>query len=111
MINTFEQLLESCKEKAIWQVAEGNEPEIRPCAKVTLDAMKEAIITGLKSEEMSMSGMCGNDSNKLAARYKNKDSLFGKLQNMRLQQVKKISEWVKLLPVLQQAHAVLYRLL
>ena len=79
MINTFEQLLENCKEKAIWQVAEGNEPDIRPCAKITLDAMKEAIITGLKSEEMSMSGMCGNDSNKLAARYKNKDSLFGKI--------------------------------
>ena len=77
MINTFEQLLESCKDKAIWQVAEENEPDIRPCAKLTLDAMKEAISTGLGSEEMSMSGMCGNDSNKLAARYKNRHAIFG----------------------------------
>ena len=77
MINTFEQLLESSKNKAIWQVAEENEPEIRPCAKITLDAMKEAISTGLSSEEMSMSGMCGNDSNKLVKRYKNKHSIFG----------------------------------
>lgn len=79
MINTFEQLLESCTEKAIWQVAEENEPDIRPCANVTLNAMKEAITTGLKSDEMSMSGMCGNDSNKLVERYKNRDSLFGKM--------------------------------
>ena len=77
MINTFEQLLEWCKEKTIWEVAEQAAPEIREYAKVSLDAMKEAIKAGLSSKELSMSGMCGNDSNKLQERYSKKTSLFG----------------------------------
>ena len=77
MINTFEQLLERCKEKTIWEVAEQAAPDIREYAKVSLDAMKEAIKAGLSSKEMSMSGMCGDDSNKLQERYNVKNALFG----------------------------------
>lgn len=79
MINTFEQLLEQCKDKFIWEVVEENEPEIRNYAKVSLDAMKEAIITGMNSSEMSFSGMCGGDSHKLRDKYSKGSSLFGKV--------------------------------
>ena len=40
--------------------------------------MKEAIQNGLNSNEMSMSGLCGNDCSKLIERYKNERSLLGK---------------------------------
>lgn len=87
-INTFEQLLDECnaRGKRIWQVAQAYESEwcevsvnlVRKCATDSLRAMKEAIQTGLKSTEMSMSGMCGNDCDKLQKRYAVRPAVFGK---------------------------------
>lgn len=87
-INTFEQLLDECnaRGKRIWQVAQAYESEwcevpvnlVRKCATDSLGAMKEAIKTGLKSTEMSMSGMCGNDCDKLQKRYAVRPAVFGK---------------------------------
>lgn len=88
IINTFEQLLAECTSggKRIWQVAQANEAvcsevsinRVRQCAIASLHAMKEAINTGLHSTEMSMSGMCGNDCDKLQKRYANRPAVFGK---------------------------------
>ena len=44
--------------------------EIRKKVKCNLDAMEEAIREGLKSNEKSMSGMCGDDCAKLVEMYK-----------------------------------------
>lgn len=74
-INTFEQLYSVCKEKnkSIYEIALDNEAsqgeyseyKVRLQAKKSLDAMKEAINTGLKSTEPSPSGMSGDDCDKL----------------------------------------------
>ena len=87
-INTFEQLLQECtrRGKRIWQVAQAYESEwcevpvnlVRQCAMTSLNAMKEAIQTGINSTEMSMSGMCGNDCYKLQKRYAVRPAVFGK---------------------------------
>ena len=87
-INTFEQLLEVCtaRGKRIWQIAQAYESEwcevpvnlVRKCATESLCAMKEAINTGLKSTELSMSGMCGNDCDKLQKRFAVRPAVFGK---------------------------------
>lgn len=87
-INTFEQLLETCNSrgKRVWQIAQASESEwcevpvnsVRKCAMESLQAMKEAIRTGLKSTEMSMSGMCGCDCNKLQKRFAIRPAIFGK---------------------------------
>lgn len=87
-INTFEQLLEACNAtgKRIWQIAQAYESEwcevpvnkVRKCAQDSLNAMKEAIKTGLSSTEMSMSGMCGSDCNKLQKRFAVRPAVFGK---------------------------------
>lgn len=88
IINTFAELLSYCTRtgKNIWQTAQEREAEqndltiedFRNIAKKNLTAMKEAVQNGLKSQEMSMSGMCGNDCSKLLERYKNEHSLLGK---------------------------------
>lgn len=88
IINTFAELLSYCTRtgKNIWQTAQEREAEqndltieeFRNIAKKNLTAMKEAVQNGLKSQEMSMSGMCGNDCSKLLERYKNERSLLGK---------------------------------
>lgn len=74
-ITTFRQLYYTCKEKSksIYEVAldyeasqgEYSEYQVRLQAKKSLDAMKEAIKTGLNCTEPSPSGMSGDDCDKL----------------------------------------------
>ena len=85
MIKTFEQLYNACKNKSIFEAAidsevsegEYSEYQIRLQAKKSLDAMKEAIKSGLQSTELSPSGMTGDDCNKLQKRYKISNSILG----------------------------------
>lgn len=87
IISTFEELHASCKRqnKQIWEVSQEREAEqleisieeFRAIVKKSLDAMKDAIKNGLKSREMSISGMCGDDCYRLQARYVQKHSLLG----------------------------------
>lgn len=75
LITTFRQLYYTCKasDKKIYEVALDNEAlkgeyseyNVRLQVKKSLDAMKEAIKTGLKSTEKSPSGMSGDDCNRL----------------------------------------------
>ncbi len=86
-INTFEQLHEICicKDKKIYEVAQENMAqdaditvdEVRTFANKSLFAMKEAIRTGMTSQELSMSGMCGQDCNRVQQRYKSERSMLG----------------------------------
>lgn len=88
-ISTFEQLENCCKNKnkKIYEFSQENMAkdadltveEVRNIAKKSLDAMKEAIKTGLKSQELSMSGMCGQDCYRVQERYKHESSMLGKL--------------------------------
>lgn len=74
-ITTFRQLYYACKEKnkSIYEVAldyeasqgEYSEYKVRLQTKKSLDAMKEAIKTGLTCTEPSPSGMSGDDCDKL----------------------------------------------
>ena len=87
-ITTFEELYNACTEQSttIWQTAMEHEvdaaeisvEEFRAIVKKSLDAMKEAIRTGLKSREMSISGMCGDDCSRLQERFQTTGALFGK---------------------------------
>ncbi len=87
-INTFEELQNACNAsgKKIYEItqeyeaelAETTVPEIRAIVKKSLDAMKDAIKTGLKSNEMSISGMCGDDCDRLQKRFNQEKSIFGK---------------------------------
>ncbi len=86
-INTFEQLKNECisKNKKIYEIAQENMAtdadisieEVRAFVNRTLFAMKEAIQSGLKSKELSMSGMCGQDCYKLQMKFKTEPSMFG----------------------------------
>lgn len=88
IISTFEELYICCKRhnKQIWEAAQEREAEqaeisineFRAIVKKSLDAMKEAIKNGLHSQEMSLSGMCGDDCHKLQERYKKQHALFGR---------------------------------
>ena len=87
IISTFRQLYYECKEggKTIYEVAQEREAdlndisvaEVRKIVKKSLDAMKEAIKNGLKSQELSISGLCGNDCVKLLKRFGSNKALFG----------------------------------
>lgn len=87
-LNTFKELKETClsQNKSIWEVtleyeaelAETTISDIRTMVKRSVDAMKEAIKTGLLSKEMSISGMCGDDCDRLQKRFLVENSLFGK---------------------------------
>ncbi len=87
-ITTFEELYNTCtaQSQTIWQNAQLREAEtaentvaaFRSIVKKSLDAMKEAIRTGLKSREMSISGMCGDDCSRLKERFQTNGALFGK---------------------------------
>lgn len=87
-ITTFEELFEACKKnnKSIYEIiqkyeaetAEISVEEIRIMVKKSLDAMKEAIKTGLKSKELSISGMCGDDCDRLQKSFEINGTLFGK---------------------------------
>ena len=87
-ISTFEELKAVCEKngKQIWEIvqvqeaefAEVSVDEIRRLVKRSLDAMKESIKSGLKSKEMSISGMCGDDCDRLQRRFEKGNRLFGK---------------------------------
>ena len=86
-ITTFRQLYYACKEqnKKIYEIALDNEASngeyseyhVRLQAKKSLDAMKEAIKSGLKSTEPSPSGMSGDDCDKLQKRFEKSPSILG----------------------------------
>ena len=88
-ITTFKELLLTCgqKQKKIYELFQEEEAflldldvkTVRKNVKKSLDAMKEAIKTGLKSNEMSISKQCGDDCEKLQKRFETKHALFGKL--------------------------------
>lgn len=88
-INTFSDLLLVCgqKKKRIYELVQEKEAffldisieDVRLKVKKSLDAMKNAIETGLKSNEKSISNQCGDDCEKLQNRFGAKHSLFGKL--------------------------------
>ena len=87
IINTFKDLEKECEisGKKIFEVTQEYEAElaetsidtIRSVVKKSLDAMKEAIQTGLKSKELSISGMCGDDCDRLQKRFSDERALFG----------------------------------
>lgn len=88
-INTFSDLLLICGQtrKALWELVQEREAfmldisvdEVRAKVKKTLDAMKNAIEVGLKSNEKSISNQCGDDCEKLQNRFQKRPSLMGKL--------------------------------
>lgn len=88
-ISTFEKLIQVCKSqnKKIYEVMQEKEAydfeisieEVRNKTLKNINAMKEAIVSGLTSREMSFSGLCGDDTVKLKEKYKNKPALFGNL--------------------------------
>lgn len=88
-ISTFEELKIACNEynKKIYEIAQEREADlndididdIRLQVSKNLYAMKEAILTGLKSKELSISGMCGDDCYRLQEHFQCKGTLFGKL--------------------------------
>lgn len=85
-ISTFDELKTACKNLKIYEAAQIREAEFaeisvtefREKVKKSLEAMKDAINNGLKSKEMSISGMCGDDCYKLQQRFQNHHSLLGK---------------------------------
>jgi L-serine dehydratase len=88
-INTFEQLETVCVQggKDIYEVAQENMAldadisveEVRAFAKRSLDSMKEAISIGMKSDELSLSGMCGQDCSRVQKRFMNTPAMLGNL--------------------------------
>lgn len=88
-ISTFEELKETCEkyEKTIYEISQEREaelkdiaiPEVRINVKRSLDAMKNAIQVGLKSSQLSASGLCGEDCSKIQENFRNTPALFGKL--------------------------------
>ena len=87
--STFKDLLSICgqQKKKIYELVQEKESflldistdDVRKKVKKSLDAMKDAINIGLKSNEKSISGKCGDDCEKLQARFKSKPALFGPL--------------------------------
>lgn len=88
-VNSFEQLKDICEFKNCKisdyvlkreaETAEISIEEMRNLVKKSLDAMKDAVKSGLNSKEMSISGMCGDDCYRLQKRYTVHGALFGKL--------------------------------
>ncbi|MBQ8887614.1 MAG: L-serine ammonia-lyase, iron-sulfur-dependent, subunit alpha [Candidatus Gastranaerophilales bacterium] len=88
-ISTFEKLLQACssENKKIYEIMQEKEAydfeisveEVRAKILKNINAMKEAIVSGLTSKEMSFSGLCGDDTNKLKEKYKKSPALFGNL--------------------------------
>lgn len=84
-VSTFTELKNACKGKKIYEAAQQREAELaeisvaefRQTVKKSLDAMKEAVKNGLKSREMSISGMCGDDCYKLQEHFVKERALFG----------------------------------
>lgn len=88
-INTFEKLIQSCEKynKTIYEIMQEKEAfdfeitinEVRNKTLKTLNAMKTAIKSGLKSKQKSISGLCGDDCAKLIEKYKTQRAIFGTL--------------------------------
>ena len=88
-ISTFEKLLQACnsENKKIYEIMQEKEAydfeisveEVRAKTLKNINAMKEAIVSGLTSKEMSFSGLCGNDTYKLKEKYKKSPALLGNL--------------------------------
>ncbi|MCI1273036.1 MAG: L-serine ammonia-lyase, iron-sulfur-dependent, subunit alpha [Clostridiaceae bacterium] len=86
-ISTFADLLGECElqEVTIFDIAQKNEAnlddikvnEFRKIVKKSLNAMQDAVKSGLKSKEMSLSGMCGDDCSRLKSFYSDSHALFG----------------------------------
>ena len=88
-ISTFEKLLHACEQenKKIYEIMQEKEAfdfeisieEVRAKTLKNINAMKDAIISGLCSNEKSFSGLCGDDTAKLKEHYKSAPALFGNL--------------------------------
>ena len=88
-VTTFNELLLACgqKRQKIFEVFQEKESanldlsidEIRTKVKKSLDAMKEAINIGLKSNQKSVSNQCGDDCEKLQKRFITHPALLGSL--------------------------------
>lgn len=88
-IRTFNEMLLICGQtnKPIFELvlekeaflSDSNVQEVRNKVKNSLDAMKHAIQTGLKTNEKSISQQCGDDCEKLQKRFKTRPSLLGNL--------------------------------
>lgn len=86
-INTFEELKKYCEStnKKIYEAAQEIEAQkndmtveaLRQIVKHNVEAMKDAIRTGLTSSGKSYSGMSGGDCQKLRTKFANKSSLLG----------------------------------
>ena len=59
--------------------SETDEETVRDTVRKNLDAMKQAVISGLNSKEKSVSGWCGEDCAKLIKGFSVRKSVFGKL--------------------------------
>ena len=88
-ITTFSELLLVCgqKKKKIYELSlekeavlhDLNIEQVRKRVKKSLEAMKHAIQTGLKSNQKSISKQCGADCEKLQKRFETTPALLGKL--------------------------------
>lgn len=88
-ISTFKDILLVCgqNKKRIYEIFQEHEAflqdssieEVRRKVKKSLDAMKEAIKTGLQSNEKSISKQCGDDCERLQKYFENKSALLGPL--------------------------------
>ena len=88
-INTFSQLHKNCnaRDKKIYEIAQEKMAfdaditieDVRSFTNRSLQAMKDAIQNGLNSKELSMSGMCGQDCDRLQKYYKQTPAMFGKI--------------------------------
>lgn len=88
-VTTFGELLLVCgqKRQKIYEIFQEKESmaldlsieEVRVKVKKSLDAMKEAISVGLKSNQKSISNQCGDDCEKLQKKFKSHPALFGSL--------------------------------
>ncbi len=86
---TFEELLSECKKnkQSIYEQAQAEEAFVqdlsveylRDVVYRNIAAMRECIKNGVKSKELSNSGLSGGDCKKLQAYFKNSPALFGKL--------------------------------
>lgn len=86
---TFNELLLVCGQtrKNIYKLSlekesfllDMTEDDVYLKVKKTLDAMRNAITVGLNSNELSISGQCGDDCERLQKRFDEKPALFGKI--------------------------------
>lgn len=89
-IETFESLIDYAEKnkKALYEISQELHSlefeipvsKIREQTKIYLNAMKEAVSNGLKSDELSHSKMVGSDCRKLINYYKKNNSIFDGVQ-------------------------------